>query len=184
MTIRNVMVRHENERGKVKDMIKKAFILAIWICAPTHTAVAKDFFLVKYAKSMKDKVFVVKASNVPYPAGRSLRSEGSILDYYLTKGQLSEQPNRERRYPVSGNRYELRDARYAKTRDMLEVKFNSGRQAEIKLHFPNASGLSKSDFANLMATIFLTDPEDTAGMMDNFKELIKDYFERRRKTCY
>ncbi len=131
-------------------MIKKAFILAIWICAPTHTAVAKDFFLVKYAKSMKDKVFVVKASKVPYPAGRSLRSEGPILDYYLTKGQLSEQPNRERRYPVSGNRYELRDARYAKT---------------------------------LMATILLTDPEDTAGMMDNFKELIKNYFERRRKTC-
>ena len=84
MTIRNVMVRHENERGKVKDMIKKAFILAIWICAPTHTAVAKDFFLVKYAKSMKDKVFVVKASNVPYPAGRSSRQVNPPMPWRLS----------------------------------------------------------------------------------------------------
>src|SRR5947208_14774742 len=96
-------LNHEIERGKAKDMIKKSFILAIWICASTHPAVAKDFFLVKYAKSMKKKVFVLKAQKgVPRSAGHSRSSGNPVLDYYLTKTDLNEQPRGEGQYSVSG----------------------------------------------------------------------------------
>ncbi len=166
-------------------MIKKTFILAIWLCASTHPSVAKDFFLVKYAKSMKKKVFILKAEKgVPRNAGRSLSSGSPVLDYYLTKSDLHEQPNREGQYSLSGNRYDLEDSKYAEQQDMLEVKFKSRHATEIRLHFPNASHLSKADFANLMGTIFSTDPEDKdREQMANFKELIDNYFERRRRTC-
>ena len=103
-------------------MIKKTFILAIWICASTHPAVAKDFFLVKYAKSMKKKVFVLKAEKgVPRHPGHSLSSGSPAFDYYLTKSDLSEQPRGEGQYSVSGNRYDLRDSKYTERQDMLEV---------------------------------------------------------------
>ncbi|SRR6266498_4799661 len=159
-------------------MIKKTFILALWICASTHPAAAQDFFLVKYAKSMKKNVFVLKAQKgVPRPAGHSLSGGNPVLDYYLTKSDLSEQPRGEGQYSVSGNRYDLRDSKYTERQDVLEVKFKSRHDAEITLHFPNASNLSKADFANLMGTIFSTDA------FHNFKELINNYFERRRRTC-
>jgi hypothetical protein len=167
-------------------MIRKTFILALWICASSHVSVAKDFFLVKYAKGMKDRVFILKAQKgVPLHAGPGLRSGSPGFDYYLTKSDLTRQPDREGQFSLSGNRYDLRDSKYAEEQDMLEVKFSSRKETEIRLHFPNASGLSKADFANLMSRIFSTDPEEDKNslVMDNFKELLDNYFERRRRTC-